>query len=354
MANADPVSPKGFKVDHIRVRYSRTTPGKYDLEDIEDSTIQTVLDDLETGICPGAVFEVFFLPPVHAEDEYGGLVLSSYPDLCHKLATALRVEPSFLTKDAWNSNGFSITQRFRYEFECNSREGFSTASRFLVKLPPTSEQLKTFNEPEAAWLRLAFCSLLFSTSPRPTPILVCFDDCKRIKSDIIEGFRNHFIFDFTAHHLVMYDFLLRRIIWKYEQGVDGLQKLIRDTKKERRSFKAKICDLDNMDSRELDNLIHAYDEVCELSRQASHMRETLQAAVEAVQAVASSIVRDEWSTTLDQISNGLKYSTCLLNNLKFRLDTHIHILDLEIKSVDTIVGVYQLQSLKRLLTYQKT
>ncbi|KAI2622715.1 hypothetical protein GGS26DRAFT_567331 [Hypomontagnella submonticulosa] len=350
MANPDLANPEGFKVDHVRFRYPRRPRESLTIEHLEDSTIQTVLDDIAIEVYPNADLDIFFLPPIHAENDHGGPVLSSYPDLCQKLATALHVEPSFLTRDAWNSNGFFMTHSFQPQH--TTGVGYSTASRFLVKfLPNFSETSRTPDQPEATWQRLSFCSMWFPChSPRyATCILVCFDDCKNIKTDIVEGCRNYSIQDITAHHLAMHDTLLRGIIWKYDQSVSGLQKHIHDTGKRRYNLKAKVRDLEEQNRQDMNWLINGYEEMCGLSRQAGRVRETLQTATETMQTIARSTVTSQWTPYPYNIRNGLNSSICFLNNLNLRLDALMHSLDLEIKSVDTIVSMYHLRSTGRLL-----
>ena len=47
-----------------------------------------------------------FLPPIHLDDDKGEATLISDKALCKELERNLHIGPFFLTKDAWNANGF--------------------------------------------------------------------------------------------------------------------------------------------------------------------------------------------------------------------------------------------------------
>ncbi|KAF4450956.1 Mg2+ transporter protein, CorA-like/Zinc transport protein ZntB [Fusarium austroafricanum] len=338
-------------VDHFR--FSLASRGQ-SATPVVGSTIGSLLDQVSPDPPKISGLEIFFLPPIYAEDEATRTsTLSADPEIRKELTDHLRLDPLFLTEEAWNSNGFLMSQQ---DWSLSpSKDAYSYMTRFLIKfLQDPDYQEET---PDYSWLFLAFSILWLKTSENKVScVLVCYDDSSKIKDCIVEGFKDYPTENIKESPFAIYDALLRVITMQYDTALWLFRKPIRDIEKGRKGFADKIPDLMNQKLEDGNGVMATYIRMHELSRHAIHMSETLQVATKTVNSTLRHV--DSHVNILPHQSSearamntiaGLQFSAGLLANLKLRADAFVDRLENEIRLAYNIVSVYQLQDTQRLL-----
>ncbi|GAW16179.1 hypothetical protein ANO14919_056020 [Xylariales sp. No.14919] len=337
----------------------RENEGKLGLVNRPSSTIGDLLALLEANAGEaspeksspeGNIFRIFFLPVIHEEDSEGGGVISK---CSQPLAKALHVDPFFLTKRAWDSNGFFMSQTHQ---QGGSPRIQSHASRLLIKFLKKKGGEGGDDRPDYGWMFLSFCAICFkhSDKKKDSHILVCFDHSSRIKDAIESAFEGYLWEVLTQNLLSVHEALLRHIIWEYDRALWLFRKPIRDIENGRDKF---LNGLDTDDGLVVGNrtgVMTRYDDMHEYARHVVHSSETLQAAsavamkmIDHFQMQSTSRRNDDSGP--DNILSGLHFSSQFLMNLKLRADAFKERLDNEIQLSYNVVSLYQLQDTKRLL-----
>ncbi|KAI0502741.1 hypothetical protein F5B22DRAFT_632198 [Xylaria bambusicola] len=343
-------NPKSHKIGQTLFR---ETGGGLSIEHREDSTIEGLVAFLSkpaTG--EDYALRIFFLPKIYDKGEKEGGVIAKQAE---DLAKALRIDPVFLTESAWDSNGFFMSQT---KHEENGLSIQSDISRFLIKFLKKQGDKEEDDRPEYGWLYLSFCaiSLKHDDGARNTNILVCFDDCSKIRKDIEYAFEGYCWSLLSQNLLSVHDALLRQIIWQYDRALWLFRGPIREIEQGRDEFSnglnTKIgVTIPGPNSR---GVIGRYDDMHEYARHVIHSSETLQAASAVANKIIDHFERQNTSEKndfgkSDNILNGLRFSAQFLMNLKLRADAFKERLNNEIQLSYNVVSLYQLQDTKRLL-----
>ncbi|CAG7556360.1 unnamed protein product [Fusarium equiseti] len=299
--------------------------------------------------------EIFFLPPIHGENDNGGSRLTTLlddPAICRELTQHLRLDPLFLTAEAWNSNGFVMRQQGWGRSRPNT---YSHMTRFLIKFLK-DKRFQVTHTPAYAWLFLAFSILwLQQDDGKISCVLVCYDDSNNIKEQILGAFKDYPIDNIKKDPFAIYDALLRAIVMKYDEALWLFREPIRSIEKGRSGFAREIPKLLNQSLNAEQGVMGHYVRMAELSRHAIHMSETLEVAQQTVNSMLERVgpelhqqgVGFEGSS-INTIA-GLQFSAGLLANLKLRADAFVNRLENEIRLAYNIVSVHQLESTQRLL-----
>lgn len=192
-----------------------------------------------------------FLPNIKEDEDHRGPGLVEDPQICEKLTKALHLEPFFLTKEAWDSNGFFVHKRI-ISGNDNAVQGHSEyssfprlnklilipmvgyAARFLIKfLEPEPDKSETAEERKASykWLFLSFSVLWLKKAGKVTCVVACYDDCKILKTKIKDALKNYPLRYVQSNPFAIYDAFLRLYIWQYDEGIWKFRKPVRNIEK---------------------------------------------------------------------------------------------------------------------------
>ncbi|KAH6671517.1 hypothetical protein F5X68DRAFT_264771 [Plectosphaerella plurivora] len=292
---------------------------------------------------------VFFLQPILVEIEdakeadFQGL--ASDKPLCKELTKCLRLDPFFLTAEAWKSNGFLISQQHQEEPTDETKDELTRnyATRFLIKFLDEPANTQGYS-----WLYLSFSILWVKKKDQISCVLVCFDDSINIEPKISECFTNYSMDNIMQNPLAIHDALLRAIVFHYDEALWLFRTPVRGIEKDRRKFVESISGSEDGqpgDSKKaVDDLIKMH----EYSRHAIHMSETLRVAQKTVKAMLQ-VAESHGSNgsipdgMIDNTLAGLQFSNLFLANLKLRSDAFVDRIKNEIRLAYNIISVTQLQ-----------
>ncbi|KAI9167885.1 Mg2+ transporter protein, CorA-like/Zinc transport protein ZntB [Paramyrothecium foliicola] len=337
-------------VEHVKINLD--DEGLH-LNHAEGSTIETLLAWNSASPPQTNELQIFFLPPIHVDKDDRPAdpdfkTLLEDPELCKELTQTLNLDESFFTEEAWNSNGFL---RHRQGFATAKDTAHSYATRFLIKFLQAPGMLKT---PKYSWLFLAVSVLWVQPEKgKLSCIMVCYDDCSKIRDEILDAFKSYPRANIKENAFSVYDALLQAIVMQYDQALWLFRTPVRNIEKNRRRFALSIKGLPEQDLSNGEGVIGSHIAMHELSRHAIHMSETLQVAAKTVKSTLrhfeSHLVPNQPGPTAVNIIAGLHYSSSVLANLKLRADAFVSRIDNEIQLAYNIISIFQLQDTQRLL-----
>jgi hypothetical protein len=171
-------------------------------------------------------------------------VLVDDPEVCKELTRNLFLDEMFLTKEAWDSNGFLMTRVssdtagiiIHSKYDCPSFASKQTnklfqgySARFLVKF---LDAPNVQNIPKYKWLYLSFTIVwLRNGQGEVSCLLVCFDDCNKIRNQILDSFKGYLCENLKGSPFSIYDALLKAIIMQYDEALWLFRKPIRGIEK---------------------------------------------------------------------------------------------------------------------------
>ncbi|KAH6981644.1 hypothetical protein BKA56DRAFT_672449 [Ilyonectria sp. MPI-CAGE-AT-0026] len=347
-------SLRHHEVDHWQLNLSGERKGPSPLE--KRSTIDTLLTTGSPDHLLTHDLEIFFLPKIHVDegdrpkDDPDFPILLDDREVCSELTTHLHLDPLFLTKEAWDSNGFLLGQQDWHTHK-DIAHSYTYATRFLIKF---LREEHVQHDGDYKWLFLSFSVLWVKTKQdKASCILVCFDDSNIIKDQIVEACKTYCLGNIKQTPFSVYDALLRAVVMQYDKALWLFREPVRKIEKERLQFASSILALRSQQVGPDNPVTKLYIEMHELSRHTIHMSETLQVAAKTVKAtlryVDSHPLPGQSKAGVMNTIAGLQFSAGFLANLKLRADAFVDRLENEIRLAYNIVSIHQLQSNQELL-----
>ena len=307
---------------------------------------------------------VSFLPPIAADAQASPeqRALCDDPELCKELVRDLRLDPFFMTRDAWNSNGFLLSQqnwgnptprpdgysKIQSSVSCERSAKHAIlgyATRFLIKfLSDKTYFPKSHAQSEYSWLFLAFSILwVKSSKDEPSCVLVCYDDSIKVRDEIKQAFVDYPLGNLKESPFAIYDVLLRCVVRLYDNALWLFREPVRDKEKASANLlcwtNADVIQRRLVGSEEVfghssheteQNMkarIDRHVSLHELARHAIHMSETIQAATSTVQLAVRNV--EIYSSSAGAHAKpintiiGLQSSANSLETLKLRSDSFV-------------------------------